>query len=180
MSRSPLPTLFALSLMACGDGTGPIDYTTLQLSIVAGNAQADTVTKTLPTALAVRVTDASAQPIEGVLVNFVVVEEGCGSAFAPAVLTNALGDASNVWTLGTLAGPCSLEARAINDLGEAVTFDTFTATAMPVAIIQPKCMTGRMPPSNREPNPAMVVSAMKKHGGAIAMTVFITRLCWEA
>ena len=121
----------ALAVIACSGATGPIDFATLRLSIVAGNAQADTVTKTLPTALAVRVTDAAAQPIEGVLVNFVVVEEGCGSAFAPAVLTNASGDASNFWTLGTLAGPCSLEARAINDLGEAVTFDTFTATAMP-------------------------------------------------
>ena len=118
-SLTTIPALWVA--LACGDG-GPtdIDFANLSLAIVAGNAQADTVTKTLPTALAVRVTDGAAQPIEGVLVNFVVVEEGCGSAVAAAVLTNASGDASNFWTLGTLAGPCSLEARAINDLGEAV------------------------------------------------------------
>ena len=121
--------------LACGDG-GPtdIDYANLSLAIIVGNAQADTVTKRLPDALMVRVTE-SGEPRAGVLVNFVVVEEGCGSAFAPAVLTNASGDASNVWTLGTLAGPCSLEARAINDLGEAVTFDTFRATAMPAVLV---------------------------------------------
>ena len=125
--------LFPLAIAVACSGENPtnINYANLSLTIVAGNAQADTVTKTLPTTLDVRVTDADAQPIQGVLVNFVVVEEGCGSAFAPAVLTNASGDASNFWTLGMLAGPCSLEARAINDLGEAVTFDTFTATAMP-------------------------------------------------
>lgn len=124
--------LFALALGMVGcDGPTKIDYFTLRLSIVAGNAQADTVTRTLSDALVVGALDDQGQPQPGVLINFVVVEEGCGSAFAPSLVTNASGRVENSWILGTVAGACTMEARAVHPAGQRVISQTFQVTAMP-------------------------------------------------
>lgn len=119
-----------LALLGCDSSTEPqqVNFAALSLSIVVGDAQADTVMSTLPQALRVVVLS-EGNPAPGVLVNFMPGDD-CGSVFAPAVLTNASGEASNRWTLGTLAGPCNLEARAINDLGQPVTFSKFTSTVL--------------------------------------------------
>lgn len=129
-ARRFLLLAIAISLGCGGESPTDINYANLSLVVIAGNAQADTVTKRLPDALMVRVTE-SGEPRAGVLINFVVVEEGCGAAFAPSVQTNDAGDAQNFWDLGTLAGPCSMEARAIDANGNPVTFGRFTATAIP-------------------------------------------------
>jgi hypothetical protein len=120
----------ALGIVAC-DGPTKIDYSTLRLSIVAGNAQADTVTRTLSDALVVGALDDQGQPQPGVLISFVVVEEGCGSAFAPSLVTNASGRVENSWILGTIAGACTMEARAIDPAGQSVISEAFQAIAMP-------------------------------------------------
>ncbi len=124
--------LFALALGIVGCvGSTTIDYSTLRLSIVAGNAQADTVTRTLSDALVVGALDDQGQPQPGVLINFVVVEEGCGSAFAPSLVTNASGRVQNSWILGTVAGACTMEVRAADPAGQRVISRAFQATAMP-------------------------------------------------
>ena len=131
MSRF-LPAL--LIVLACSDGTGPIDYTRLSLSIVEGQAQRDTVMKRLPGFLAVEVL-AEGNPTQGVLVNFVVLDADCGQPYVTGVLTNASGRAQNFWDLGTLAGPCTMEARAITPSGQPVSYGTFTATADPGPLV---------------------------------------------
>ena len=120
----------ALGIVAC-DGPTEIDYSALRLSIVAGNAQADTVTRILSDALVVEALDGQGQPQLGVLIDFVVVEEGCGAAFAPSLVTNASGRVENSWILGTIAGACTMEARAIDPAGQSVISQAFQATAMP-------------------------------------------------
>src|SRR5687768_10505090 len=72
------------------------------VTIVSGDLQTGTVGAALPSPLVVRVTDASARPVAGQVVNFRVVKGG-GSVFAGAAITNANGLAQERWTLGTVA-----------------------------------------------------------------------------
>lgn len=61
---------------------------------------------------------AKPKPVEGQLVNFVVVSGG-GSVFAGAALTNADGIAQNYWGLGD-PGPQRLETRPLEGACEVV------------------------------------------------------------
>lgn len=122
--------VFAVLAIGCADSLVPIDYTSLQLAIVSGDAQVDTVTRLLSDPLVVETLDDNGQSQSGVLVNFIVLDDGCGSLFVPSVLSNINGEAWNMWTLGIVAGSCVVEVRAINDTGQPVTYTTFTATAL--------------------------------------------------
>ncbi len=46
---------------------------------------------------------------------------------------------------------------------------------MPMAIIQPKSMTGRMPLAINEPKATIVVIAVYRHGTVLARTISLTR-----
>lgn len=127
---SKLLSFVALLALACSDGTGPIDYTQISLSIVSGQSQRDTVMTLLSDPLTVEVMNGE-NPVPGVLINFVVLDPDCGRIYAPGVLTNVDGRAWNYWELGTLAGPCTVEARAITPTGQPVSYGTFTAEADP-------------------------------------------------
>jgi hypothetical protein len=124
--------LFIVLLAACGtDGTAPPAIIP-ELSIIAGNAQTDTIGKTLATQITAALTDkASGAPLAGRIVNWVVVEGG-GQVFAAVVQTGADGMARQQWTLGMTPGSQKLVARWLNpDTGEPVTLDTAYATALP-------------------------------------------------
>jgi hypothetical protein len=104
-----------------------------RLEIVEGADQSGPVGEELPTALAVRVLDVAGSPIEGQVVNFRVTLGG-GSVFAGVSLSNADGIARERWTLGPVAGPQELEARAVDSAtGDAIVFETFRCTAVPGA-----------------------------------------------
>jgi len=122
-------TLLVL-LAACGESTQPTIVP--QLSIVAGNAQTDTIGKTLPTQIAAMLRDRqSGAPLPGRIVNWVVIDGG-GAVFAPVVQTGGDGIARQTWTLGMTPGGQTLVARWLNpDTGEPVTIDTARATAVP-------------------------------------------------
>lgn len=79
------------------------------LFIVAGNGQTGTVATVLPTDLVVQVTDAGDNPKSGVTVTFAVLS-GAGSLSSATAVTNASGNATVEWTLGTTAGPQSVLA----------------------------------------------------------------------
>jgi hypothetical protein len=129
--RSALP-LTLLILAACGkDATQPAPLVP-ELSIVAGDAQSDTVGKTLPTELAARLVDRqSGAPLGGRILNWVVIQGG-GSVFAAQTQTAVDGTARQSWTLGPVAGSQKLVARWLNpETGEPVTLDTALALGVP-------------------------------------------------
>jgi hypothetical protein len=155
--RHMLAVLTALTAgtWGCGrDGatTQPTQLRPSLVRIVSGDGQHDTVTRMLPAPIEVLVTASpsgrlslsvagpqgvSAQvqsagvPVPNQLVNWVVVEEGCGRPFAGSALTDSLGRAKERWELGTKAGLCHMEARAVDQAtGEPIVFDTATAIAL--------------------------------------------------
>lgn len=129
------PALVVALLAGCGgeDGTQPnVDVlASASLSVVEGNAQADSIEATLATPVTVRLVDALSAPVPGALVNFVVVEQGCGEPFAGSALTDATGTASERWTLGRAAKECTMEARAVDADGTPRVLTTATATVLP-------------------------------------------------
>jgi len=130
-----LPVLF----LSCSDSTGPeVDALLagpVSFAVVAGDAQSDTIEATLPQPVTVRLqtTGEEARPIQGALINFVVLEEGCGQPFAGSALTDAEGTAAEVWALGTRTGECTMEARAVTSDGTPVVYSTAKATVLPGA-----------------------------------------------
>lgn len=149
----PLPTIkpgdspmsskhLALALVAfsaCSDSAGPeepidLRVTPASLAIVGGMGQADSISALLADAIRVElVTEADPTPIPGVIVNFVVVEPNCGRPFAGSALTDSLGRAADRWELGTKAGTCTMEVRAVDSDGTPRVFASTTAMIRPGA-----------------------------------------------
>ncbi|HEX6039299.1 Ig-like domain-containing protein, partial [Longimicrobium sp.] len=137
MTRTGLsPLVLAAALLAlagCGDGVtvdpGP-EYPA-RGAAVSGDLQRDTVTDELPAALVVRVTDQGGDPLPGQTVTWSVTAGG-GTLFAATSQTNAAGEASNRWTLGTVAGDTQrVEARMVDPgSGAPVVLATFRATGL--------------------------------------------------
>jgi alpha-tubulin suppressor-like RCC1 family protein len=117
-----------------------------QGAIVSGDLQQDTVGDELPGALVVRVTDQDGDPIAGQAVTFTVTAGG-GTLFAATAQTSAAGEASNRWTLGTVAGDTQrVEARIVDpESGQPVVLGVFRAVGLPDA---PATITAR-PPATR-------------------------------
>ena len=128
MRRNRIAMLFILAAaLACGDGSGP--GARYVLTIMAGNAQTDTVGSTLPIPYVVKVADAtSATAQAGVTVTWRVTAGG-GSVTASSV-TDGNGIATATRTLGTVAGTARANAQA------GATSITFTATALAGAATQ--------------------------------------------
>jgi hypothetical protein len=93
------------------------------IQVVSGN-QTATVNTTPTTPLVVRVSDASNQPVEGVLVTFATTTNG--APVTPVVATNAQGRAETRYRLSTVSGP-NLVNATVNALAPA----TFTVTGTP-------------------------------------------------
>jgi hypothetical protein len=120
MRASRLVALAALGALACsGNSTGP----RYVLTISAGDAQTDTIGKTLAVPYAVTVADPSGKPAVGVTVTWSVTAGG--GTITPSSSTDGAGLATAVRTLGSAAGPATAKAEAG---GASV---TFTATALP-------------------------------------------------
>jgi hypothetical protein len=109
----------SLALAACGRTdavTAPSTGPAATMQVVAGDN--DTSSVDVPVWVIIQVLDASGQPVDGQLVNWVVTSGG-GSTFVGVTSTNS-GGTSNRWTLGI--GDNTLEARAIDSHGYPVTF----------------------------------------------------------
>lgn len=105
-----------------------------QMALSGGNAQADTVRVTLPTAYTVLVQDQTPAPVAGVTVVWNVTAGG-GTVSAPTSTTNASGIASITHTFGNLAGNQSVQASVAGLAGSPVTF-TSQAAAGNAAVLQ--------------------------------------------
>lgn len=99
-----LVTFTAMGSGGNGGGAG-------RLELIEGNNQSAPAGNRVPLRPAVRVIDASGQPVPGFEVTFAVTGGG-GSVEQPTQLTNADGIARIAWTLGPSPGTNTLEARA--------------------------------------------------------------------
>lgn len=115
---------------ACDSPSGEQGPTSLHSTLVAGNAQADSVRATLADSLVVRVTDERGRPVPNLTVGWSVLTQGGGEALPASSLTDADGRARTAWRLGTKAGEHEMEVRSTLD-GRPVILDTLRATARP-------------------------------------------------
>lgn len=111
--------------------------TAANIAVSAGQAQSGGVSTVLPTALAVLVTDANANPVSGTTVNWAVATGG-GSVSGANSVTNAAGIATITWTLGATPGAQSVTATSAGLSGSPI---TFTANAAVVSLAN-KTWTG--------------------------------------
>ncbi len=120
---------------ACGGGDLllPSAGEPARIEIVGGNEQAATVGHPLPDSLVVRVTDPEERPVEGVEVVF-VAPEGAGLAPNDTVLTGPDGRAAVVYTLPTVSGAQTIEARAKPVVPSPSLTTTFSVSANPGAV----------------------------------------------
>jgi len=124
------PSVTSQSLLASAAGFGPVtvNATALvpaQVVIAQGNNQSGRVGTALPTQLVVRVLGAGNVPLVGIPVAFQVTAGG-GSFTPQTASTNATGEVTVRWTLGTAAGANSATVQ-VSTLDPV----TVSATATP-------------------------------------------------
>lgn len=149
--------IMAVSFLAgCSGATDPTQKQPLKpaMNIIGGDAQSDTVTRQLPSPLAVQVVQTvsgelrlnmtgnglhprfTGTPMANIIVNFQVQEAGCGKPFAGSQITDTNGNAKELWILGQKAGNCTMKAVAVDrTTGAPLTFDTFQASALPDTVV---------------------------------------------
>jgi hypothetical protein len=118
--------------VGCGEGLTLPDPSAagVELSIVAGSGQSGTVGERLDQPLVVKVVDSSGAPIVSLPVAFVLVSGDAGGRLEPdTATTNAQGEASTIWVLGTTPGDRLAEAR-VAVTGDSSRVVTFQATAL--------------------------------------------------
>lgn len=98
--------------LACGgdDLVLPEEGVPADITIIGGNNQTATVGAELPEPLAVRVVDGEGRAVQGAAVSFTVVAGG-GSVSPGSGSTNANGEVSTTWTVGTGAGAQQVLAK---------------------------------------------------------------------
>jgi hypothetical protein len=134
------------------------------LALVSGDEQSGVVGTELPDPLVVEVTDAFANPIEGVTITWTA--EGGGSVNAPSTVTDAQGRTSVMRALGPAAGTQTTLASSEGLAGSPVIF-THTAragTASGVSIVSGDDQVA--PPGTMLPD-ELVVAVVDGEGNAV-------------
>ncbi|BDU70453.1 hypothetical protein GETHOR_25540 [Geothrix oryzae] len=130
MKRLAFFLLIMIALTACTGSRGSPgtkDMTLASIAISSGDNQTAVVGTQLSAPLVAQVLNKQGQPIPGFVVNFVVTSGG-GEIFAKTMISDANGLAGGIWTLGTIAGVQTMEARAITPSGTII-YATFSAIA---------------------------------------------------
>lgn len=176
-------------VLACGGG-GPTDPKGLapaavRFDLVGPLTRVGTVGTLLGDVLTVTATQ-GLLPVAGRTVSFVVTEPGCGRPFAGSAVTDAQGRAVERWELGTRAGTCVMEVRAVDQTtGAPQVLGSFTATVQPgaadTAIIYPRLETGSregviVPLGDSVPLTALVGRAADRFGNVIAAPVAVASI----
>lgn len=132
--RSAGILLLAVLQMSCGDAAAP--PVPAGLVVAAGDGQEAVVATALPAPITVRVSDRGGRPMGGVAVTWST--SSSGGTLAPASgQTDADGQASATWTLGTVAGPVTASAT-VAGLAPA----TLRATARPGPVAEVLALSG--------------------------------------
>ncbi|HUR04605.1 MAG TPA: hypothetical protein VM347_18820 [Nonomuraea sp.] len=130
---APLVGLLTMGLAGCGGGDLTLPGSQgeqIALAVVGGNGQAGIVGEELPLALVVAVRNGAGTPAVGLKVAFVSTS-GAGGFVNDTALTDAAGQATARWSLGTVAGPYTAEARVVLPSDSAPAPVAFQATANP-------------------------------------------------
>ena len=133
VSRNAGLAAVAALLSSCAESS-PSPTPPAVIELVSGNGQMGFAGEELPSAVVVRVKDASGAVVVGQIINFRVTAGG-GSVFAGSAISDSSGTARERWTLGPVTGlspvPQRLESRAVDSqTGAAIVFSTFEATAV--------------------------------------------------
>jgi hypothetical protein len=159
------------TVSASATGTNAVIFTATaresdaaSLMLVSGSGQTAAVTTTLPAPLVVRLLDGDGAPVGGATVLFSAVGTN-GTVTPTSATTNANGEASTSWRLGTLAGTQTATASA-SGAGTVM----FSATATPGAASQLSIVSGNNQVSGAtQPLPLPVVVAVTDAwGNAVA------------
>lgn len=118
-----------------GDSTAPEQPQPSRAVAADGDQQTGTVGQQLSSSLVVRIDDQDGNPMSDVTVQFAVTEgggsvsRGGGSVSSLTTTTDAGGQATSDWTLGTTAGALQEVTASVSGAGNVAV--TFTATAEP-------------------------------------------------
>jgi len=161
-----MASLFLLG--ACGDKfvdfvnvVAPIG-TSLTVATASQN-QTGIAGAALPTPISVRVFDQFGNPLAGALVNWTILSNG-GSVPQASSITDLNGDATIVWTLGTTAGPDTLQASLPSGANALI---LATGTAGPFTSLAIVSGDGQNVIAGSTTAP-MVVKATDANGNAVA------------
>jgi hypothetical protein len=159
--RPLLAASVAVSL-ACGEDLALPDSSGagLELAVTGGNGQTGTVGEQLPQPLVIKVVAEGGQPVSGRRVALLPAGEASGSLEPDTIETNDQGEAVAHWTLGTVPGSQSGEARLVTDL-ETPPHAQFLASAVAGTPDTIRAMSPLNQPGRRGEqleNPLMVVA----------------------
>ena len=132
LARRSIPLLVALIAACNGDAAGPTTRTPAAVKPVSDLTRSAQVGTTLPGGTVVSVTDARGRPVQGASVAFAVTS-GNGTVSPLLATTDANGQATTDWTLGTFVGANELTAM-VSGVASTAVFEA-TGTPGPVATI---------------------------------------------
>lgn len=128
--------------------------TASKLSVVSGIAQSGTVAQTLGNALVVVAQDPFDNPAEGVTVTWTVTSGG-GTLSSTSTATDAQGQASVTWTIGSMAGANNngVDATASGLSGSPVSFAASATADAPttISLVSGNAQTGTVGQSLSQP-----------------------------
>jgi hypothetical protein len=169
--RNSLAVLLVAASSGCGEGLTLPDPTAggVQLSIAGGNGQSGTVGEELDHPLMVKAVDGAGAPIPDLPVAFTVASGDPGGRLDPdTAFTNAQGEASAVWILGTTPGERAADARVAvpGDSSQVVTFQATGQAGSPDTLraVSPLVQPGRR---NEPPANPPVVAAVDRFGNPV-------------
>lgn len=157
---------------ACGGGGGdggtpPKEQTPTTVALI-GNTQTGIAGAALPMPVGVTVLDQDGDPIKGLSVGFAVFAGG-GHVAASSVSTNASGQATTTWTVGTVAGPGnnSLFVTVPTYAGPQATL-TASVIAGPPALLSIQSGDGQVTPTNTSVAFALAVNVRDAYSNSVA------------
>jgi adhesin/invasin len=161
-------------LAACGETgpSAPLDASSV--SNVTGAPLSGTAGQALSDRIVVRVADANDNPLEGVIVTFAVTAGG-GTVSPTSAPTNAAGEASTRWTLGTTAGANRLSASVPGGASVQITA-TGTAGRAAAIVVSAGNNQSATAGSAVTTNPAVVVRDANNNpveGAAVLFTALV-------
>ncbi len=173
MSTRFLPVVLAVVFVAaCKSSETPIPHTPTMLVIVSGSNQTGGVSQALAAPLVVRAADAAGRAVSGLAITWTVT--GGGSVTPATSTTDAQGQASVSWTLGTTPGTQTATATSTAISGGAATFiagtgPTITGTVT-IADADPTSFFSAARARNRAAAGARVLAAPRYSNAGVEVT----------
>jgi Bacterial Ig-like domain (group 1) len=175
----------ALSLAACHDDSTTAPRTASSVTVLSGGSQSGTVGAALAAPVVLVVKDQNGTALSGVAVT-VTPAGGAGSVSSTALTTDANGQVSVNWTLGTVAGTDTLAAQvgslpaldvlatATPDVPASIVVVTGDAQSAPAGTALPAPLTVKVVDQYGNPVPNATVTFADDANGTLASTTVTT------